>query len=243
MPPSSLSSTCAMRITCYESVRGANGRLVLTPIWGTLSTFGRHPHFFLDPGGPHPPRPPGPSTTAGEQALRQGREVRFPCCLRGVPRPHLGEGASAGRPQEGTGCGGMGSTLRPYPALAFPWVRQLLPSVHPRIQPGRCSPEAEVAFSVLKNLFTSAPVLILPDPSRQFIVEVDASDVGIGAILSQRLEKKQHLHPVAFLSLHFSPAEGNYDVGNRELLAIHAALDECWRGPSSLFSSGRTTKT
>ena len=59
-------------------------------------------------------------------------------------------------------------------------------------------------------------------------MEVDASDVGIGADLSQRLEEDQHVHLVAFLSRHFSPAEANYDVGNRELLAVHAALSE-WR--------------
>ena len=86
--------------------------------------------------------------------------------------------------------------------------------------------EAKSAFLTLKSLFTSAPALILPQPSRQFIVEVDASDVGIGAVLSQRSEEDQQIHPVAFLSPYFSPAEQNYDVGNRELLAVHAALTE-----------------
>ena len=88
------------------------------------------------------------------------------------------------------------------------------------LRPFSWTPEAEDAFSALKSLFTLAPVLILPQPSRQFIVEVDASDVGIGAVLSQRSEEDQHIHPVAFLSRRFSPAEANYDVGNRELLAI-----------------------
>ena len=57
------------------------------------------------------------------------------------------------------------------------------------LRPFSWTPEAEDAFSALKSLFTSAPVLILPQPSRQFIVEVDASDVGIGAVLSQRSEE------------------------------------------------------
>ena len=87
---------------------------------------------------------------------------------------------------------------------------------------------AEEAFLALKGLFTMAPVLVFPDPSRQFIVEVDASDTGIGAVLSQRSGEDQQVHPVAFLSRRFSPAESNYDVGNRELLAVHAALEE-WR--------------
>lgn len=53
----------------------------------------------------------------------------------------------------------------------------------------------------LKELFTSAPVLIQPDPSRQFIVEVDASDSGVGAILSQRSATDQKLHPSALFCL------------------------------------------
>ena len=59
-------------------------------------------------------------------------------------------------------------------------------------------------------------------------MEVDASDTGIGAVLSQRSEEDQQVHPVAFLSRRFTPAEHNYDVGNRELLAVHAAMEE-WR--------------
>ena len=95
-------------------------------------------------------------------------------------------------------------------------------------RPYAWTPAAEEAFLALKSLFTTAPVLVFPDPSRQFIVEVDASDTGIGAVLSQRSGEDQQVHPVAFLSRRFSPAESNYDVGNRELLAVHAALEE-WR--------------
>lgn len=46
------------------------------------------------------------------------------------------------------------------------------------------SKEAEAAFSKLKTVFTSALILCHQDPSCQFIVEVDSSDVG--AVLSQR---------------------------------------------------------
>uniref|UniRef100_A0A9J8C776 Gypsy retrotransposon integrase-like protein 1 n=1 Tax=Cyprinus carpio carpio TaxID=630221 RepID=A0A9J8C776_CYPCA len=77
-------------------------------------------------------------------------------------------------------------------------------------------------------LFTSAPILITPDPERQFIVEVDASEIGIGAVLSQRSSQDDKVHPCAFYSHRLSPAERNYDVGNRELLAIRLALGE-WR--------------
>lgn len=51
------------------------------------------------------------------------------------------------------------------------------------------------------------------------MVEVDASDVGVGAVLSQRSGDDQELHPCAFFSRHLTPAERNYDLSNRELLA------------------------
>ncbi|XP_073719444.1 uncharacterized protein [Misgurnus anguillicaudatus] len=66
------------------------------------------------------------------------------------------------------------------------------------------------------------------DPAAQFIVEVDASDVGVGAVLSQRSAKDGKVHPCAFFSHRLNPAERNYDIGNRELLAVRLALGE-WR--------------
>ncbi len=87
---------------------------------------------------------------------------------------------------------------------------------------------AQNAFDHLKKLFTSAPILITPDPTRQFIVEVDTSDVGVGAILSQCSSQDDKVHPCAFFSHCLTPAESNYDVDNRELLAIRLALGE-WR--------------
>lgn len=87
---------------------------------------------------------------------------------------------------------------------------------------------AQLAFDKLKELFTRAPILVTPDPGRQFIVEVDASDVAVGAVLSQRSPVDEKVHPCAYFSHRLSPAERNYDNGNRELLAIRLALGE-WR--------------
>ncbi|KAG1956839.1 retrotransposable element [Pimephales promelas] len=84
------------------------------------------------------------------------------------------------------------------------------------------------AFQQLKERFTTAPILHHPDPEREFIVEVDASDTGIGAMLSQRQGNPAKLFPCAFYSRKLNPAERNYDVGDRELLAMKAALEE-WR--------------
>ncbi|KAI3360258.1 hypothetical protein L3Q82_014571, partial [Scortum barcoo] len=61
-------------------------------------------------------------------------------------------------------------------------------------------PKAEEAFQCLKRLFTTAPVLTMPDPSLQFIVEVDASNEGVGPCYLS-------IHPCAFLSCKLSPVE------------------------------------
>ncbi|CAJ0932319.1 unnamed protein product, partial [Ranitomeya imitator] len=90
------------------------------------------------------------------------------------------------------------------------------------------SPAAVEAFQELKRRFSSAPVLRQPDVSLPFQVEVDASEIGAGAVLSQRSSDGSVMKPCAFFSRKFSPAERNYDVGNRELLAMKWAFEE-WR--------------
>ncbi len=90
------------------------------------------------------------------------------------------------------------------------------------------TPAAIAAFQKLKERFTTAPILHHPDPEREFIVEVDASSTGIGAILSQRHGNPPKLYPCAFHSRKLTPTEQNYDLGNRELLAMKAAFEE-WR--------------
>ncbi|KAK3555087.1 hypothetical protein QTP86_008044 [Hemibagrus guttatus] len=90
------------------------------------------------------------------------------------------------------------------------------------------SPAAEEAFNTLKRAFTTAPLLIHPNPDKPFVVEVDASTKGVGAVLSQQQGNPSRLHPCAFFSHKLNPAERNYDIGNRELLAIKLALEE-WR--------------
>ncbi len=87
---------------------------------------------------------------------------------------------------------------------------------------------AHKAFDQLKHQFTTAPILHHPDPNSPFVVEVDASNIGIGAILSQRQGDPAKLYPCAYYSRKLTPTERNYDVGDRELLAIKSALEE-WR--------------
>ncbi|KAL0164208.1 hypothetical protein M9458_039961, partial [Cirrhinus mrigala] len=88
------------------------------------------------------------------------------------------------------------------------------------------NPTAREAFQWLKEIFSTAPLLHHPDPKLPFTVEVDASTTGVGAVLPQAVGEPPLLHPCAFYSRKLSPAEQNYDVGNRELLAIKLALEE-----------------
>lgn len=66
--------------------------------------------------------------------------------------------------------------------------------------PFQWTAEAEGAFNKLKSLFSSAPILVQADPSRPFIVEVDASDVGVRAVLSHWSGPNFKLQPSAFFS-------------------------------------------
>jgi len=65
------------------------------------------------------------------------------------------------------------------------------------------------------------------DPEKPAILEINASDYAIGACLNQ-LDKEGRLHSVAYYSRKMTPLELNYDIHNKELLAIVAALKE-WR--------------
>ncbi|KAK3554436.1 hypothetical protein QTP70_023034 [Hemibagrus guttatus] len=114
--------------------------------------------------------------------------------------------------------------IRNYSSVAGPLTSLL------RGKPKKLSwtDQARTAFLQLKDRFTTAPILRHPDPELPFVVEVDASCSGIGAVLSQRHGEPGKLHPCAFHSRKLTAAERNYDVGNRELLAIKAALEE-WR--------------
>uniref|UniRef100_A0A670KLJ4 Gypsy retrotransposon integrase-like protein 1 n=1 Tax=Podarcis muralis TaxID=64176 RepID=A0A670KLJ4_PODMU len=88
--------------------------------------------------------------------------------------------------------------------------------------------EAEEAFQGLKACFQRAPILQHPDPSRPFVVETDASSTALGAVLSQQIGPEAPLLPCAFYSRQLLPAERNYTVWERELLAIKVAF-EVWR--------------
>ncbi|XP_047978667.1 uncharacterized protein LOC125220549 [Salvia hispanica] len=81
---------------------------------------------------------------------------------------------------------------------------------------------AEEAFTALKGAMTTTPVLSLPDFDKQFCIETDASDVGIGAVLLQ------DKHPIAFYSKKLGPQRRVASTYHKELYAIVEAVQK-WR--------------
>ena len=88
----------------------------------------------------------------------------------------------------------------------------------------------QVAFNKLKELIMSAPVLVFPDNSCPYCIEADSSSAATGAVLSQwtSSENGGKWHPVAFFSKSLSPVERNYEIHDKEMLAIVRALEEWW---------------
>ena len=78
--------------------------------------------------------------------------------------------------------------------------------------------ECQSSFDALKKLLSTAPILSYPDFSAEFILDTDASNHGIGAVLSQLKDGVEH--PVAFASGTLTKAERNYCVTRKELLAV-----------------------
>ena len=82
------------------------------------------------------------------------------------------------------------------------------------------------AFDELKTAFTTAPILTHWNPDAKILVETDASDYALAAIISTYVDGD--IHPIAFHSRTFTSTELNYDVHDKELLAIFEAFQK-WR--------------
>jgi hypothetical protein len=78
-----------------------------------------------------------------------------------------------------------------------------------------------VAFHTLKSALISAPVLALPDFSKPFLVETDASDIGVGAVLMKG-------HPIAFVSKALGPRLRGLSTCEKEYIAVLLAIEQ-WR--------------
>ena len=82
-------------------------------------------------------------------------------------------------------------------------------------------------FKELKERFTKEPILAAPDIDKKIRIEVDVSDYAMGSVLSMECEDGLW-RPVAFLSKSLNETERNYEIYNKEMLAVMRGL-EAWR--------------
>ena len=92
--------------------------------------------------------------------------------------------------------------------------------------PFKWTKECKFAFCQIKNLFTEAPLLRHADPTKQFILETDASNYAYAGVLLQEFEGKEH--PISYYSGKFNDTEFKYPVHDKELYAVIGGLTH-WR--------------
>jgi len=83
------------------------------------------------------------------------------------------------------------------------------------------------AFEELKERFTTEPVLVTPDLDKEMRVEADASDFAMGGVLSMKC-RDERWRPVVYISKSLNEAKRNYEIHDKEMLAIILCL-EAWR--------------
>ena len=104
-------------------------------------------------------------------------------------------------------------------------MNELLGKINGKDKPFQWNDQAQKAFDRLKQRFMEEPVLIMPDQTKPFQIECDASKYASGAVLTQ-LDGNGERHPCAFISRTFSPTERNYEIYDRELLSVICVLQE-----------------
>lgn len=84
------------------------------------------------------------------------------------------------------------------------------------------SSKEQTSFETLKGMLTESPILRLPDFTREFVVQTDASDSGVGACLLQEFDDGKF--PIAYASKKLLARERNYSTIERECLALIFAI-------------------
>jgi len=80
-------------------------------------------------------------------------------------------------------------------------------------------------FKKLKRVFTTRPVLVVPDLDKEMRVEADTLEYTTGGVLLIKYKNKKW-RPVAFISKSLNKVERNYEIHDREMLVIIRYLEE-----------------
>lgn len=118
-----------------------------------------------------------------------------------------------------------------YASLASPLNKLLC-----KKQSWHCTTDQQTAFENIRASLSSVPVLSRPDFEYPFELQTDASDVGLGAVLTQKIDGIEHV--ISYASRTLSAAEQNYTTTEKEFLAViwtiskfRAYLEGIWDTP------------
>ena len=113
--------------------------------------------------------------------------------------------------------------VKNYSKIAAPLNQMLEDSAKLKREKIQLTREAMEAFEDLKGRMLTTPILAYPDPSKEYLLETDASGHGLGAVLSQK-QKDGRYHPVAYGSRSLTKAEKKYHSTRLEFLAMKWAI-------------------
>jgi hypothetical protein len=107
--------------------------------------------------------------------------------------------------------------IKDYAKIAEPLIKQLR-QLKERNYHLNWTPQCTIAFETLKKKLINAPIMSTPNFNEPFILELDACEYGLGAVLAQEYDKRKFV--IAYASRTLSPPERNYSATEREALAI-----------------------
>ena len=152
----------------------------------------------------------------GQEGIQKIAEMGYPRTITGV-RQFIGT------------TGYFRRFIKNYARIAEP-LNNLIGCDNAKLKnhPVMLSPEAKDAFNTLKQKCMTAPVLAFADLEKPFLLETDASALGLGAVL-QQVQADGKLHPVAYASRALRKGEKNYHSSKLEFLALKWAVTEQFR--------------
>jgi len=201
---------------------------------------GWHPDLHRNNGGAWPSDTLGVGMTPAAQAVPAPQQVWICKDLNWVPRTdHFTQASSDKFSEDCRGCR-IAHLREQEEGAILSKIHQLLPPVHWGILPP-CRPLFDFTqneskwhcdnlecstFESIRERIVSTPILMFPDDSQPFWVEADSFNFATGAVLSQQSPADDKWHPVAYYSKSLNPVEWNYEIYDKEMLAIIQALED-----------------
>ena len=190
-------------------------------------------------GGSPPTSAAGPATYPGGMTNTTTKEVSVWHVGLRLPRSYHWQWTSTTGGAEGQRCSGFSQPRTKKDVLSFlgltGYYRRFIPryatlalpltDMTKKDEPNKVAwlVECGVAFQALKAALCSQPVLMSPNFQKEFVLQTDASDRGVGAVLSQ-MDDEGNDRPIAYYSHKLLPRQAKYSTVEKECLAIKLAV-------------------